>query len=44
MYLDSNFKKFQKNPKKTWELLKETTFGVKSTQNINEIKWINKLL
>ena len=43
MYLDSNFKKFQKNPKKTWELLKETTFGVKSTQNINEININGKL-
>ena len=29
MYLDSNFKKFQKNPKKTWELLKETTILMK---------------
>ena len=37
MYLDNNFKKYQKCPKKTWDLLKETTFGVKSSQNISEI-------
>ena len=37
MYLDSNFKKYQKCPKQTWDLLKETTFGEKSSQKINEI-------
>ena len=38
MYLDSNFKKYQKCPKKTWDLLKETTFGEKSSQTISEIQ------
>ena len=37
MYLDSTFKKYQKCPKQTWDLLKETTFGEKSSQKINEI-------
>ena len=38
MYLDSNFKKYQKCPKKTWDLLKETTFGEKSSQTISKIQ------
>ena len=38
MYLDSNFKNYQKCPKKTWDLLKETTFGEKSSQTISEIQ------
>ncbi len=29
LYLEMKFKKYQKNPRKTWELLKETTFGSK---------------
>ena len=37
MYLDDNFKKYQKNPKKTWDLLKETTFGTKTSREIKEI-------
>jgi hypothetical protein len=37
LHIDDNFKKFQKNPKKTWDLLKETTFGVKNSQQISEI-------
>ena len=37
LYLDSNFNKYQKCPKKTWDLLKETTFGEKPSQKINEI-------
>ena len=37
LYLDSNFNKYQKCPKKTWDLLKEITFGEKPTQKINEI-------
>ena len=37
LYLDSNFNKYQKCPKKTWDLLKEITFGEKPSQKINEI-------
>ena len=37
MYLDDNFKKYQKNPKKTWDLLKETAFGTKTSIDIKEI-------
>ena len=45
LYLDENFKKFQKNPKKTWDLLKETTFGkVTKNSNISEIIVNNNLI
>ena len=37
MFIDSNFKKIQKNPKKTWDFLKETTFGCKTNHQINEM-------
>jgi hypothetical protein len=37
MYIDNSFKKYERNPKKTWDLLKETTFGVKNSQSISEI-------
>ena len=37
MFIDANFKKIQKNPKKTWDFLKETTFGCKTNHQINEI-------
>jgi hypothetical protein len=37
LHIDSNFNKFQKNPNKTWDLLKEMTFGVKNSQQISEI-------
>ncbi len=45
LYIEENFKKYQKNPKKTWDLLKETTFG-KSSKNsgISEIVNNNILL
>ena len=38
MFVDDNFKKFQKNPKKTWDFLKETTFGHKTNHQINEME------
>jgi hypothetical protein len=44
MYIEDNFKKFEKNPKKTWDLLKETTFGVKSQQQNSEIQKDGKTL
>ena len=34
---DENFRKHAKSPKRTWDLLKETTFGDKSFNNISEI-------
>ena len=34
---DENFRKHAKSPKRTWDLLKETTFGEKSFNNISEI-------
>ena len=34
---DENFRKHAKSPKGTWDLLKETTFGEKSFNNISEI-------
>ena len=34
---DENFRKHAKSPKCTWDLLKETTFGDKSFNNISEI-------
>ena len=37
MYFDSGFCKFKKNPKKTWDLLKEATFGSKNKIEIKEI-------
>ena len=37
LFIDSNFKKIQKNPKKTWDFLKETTFGCKTNHQINEM-------
>ena len=37
LYLDENFRKNSKNPIRTWDLLKETTFGAKTTRNITEI-------
>ena len=36
--VDENFRKYSKNPKKTWDLLKETTFGENVKQGITEIK------
>ena len=35
--LDENFRKHSKSPKRTWDLLKETTFGEKSTNNLTEL-------
>ena len=35
--LDDNFRKHSKSPKRTWDLLKETTFGEKSTNNLTEL-------
>ena len=35
--LDENFRKHAKSPKRTWDLLKETTFGEKSTNNLTEL-------
>ena len=37
-YIDENFRKHAKNPKRTWDLLKETTFGERSQINLSEIK------
>ena len=38
MFVDNNFKQLQKNPKKTWDFLKETTFGHKTSHQINEME------
>ena len=35
--LDENFRKYSKNPKKMWDILKETTFGENVKQGITEI-------
>ena len=35
--LDENFRKHSKSPKRTWDLLKETTFGEKCANNLSEI-------
>ena len=37
-YIDENFRKHAKNPKRTWDLLKETTFGERRQINLSEIK------
>ena len=43
LYFDNGFRKFKKNPKKSWDLLKEATFGTKNKSEINEIMVNNKL-
>ena len=35
--LEENFRKHSKSPKRTWDLLKETTFGEKVNSNLDEI-------
>ena len=35
--LEDNFRKHSKSPKRTWDLLKETTFGEKCKNNLSEI-------
>jgi len=42
--IDEKFKKFRKNPKKTWDFLKEVTFGEKNYNTITEIDSNGKLL
>jgi hypothetical protein len=44
--LNEQFKKYQRNPKKTWDLLKETALGTKPNNEITEIfdedRYLNK--
>jgi hypothetical protein len=42
MYIEENFKKYQKNPKKTWDFFKKTTFGETQKVKIGEIFSNNK--
>ena len=44
MFLDSNFKKYKKNPKKTWDTLKDTIFGSHTKPGIDEIISNDKII